>query len=144
MLISSTKIASVILGKTPPKSYGMGLSSPPPYGQCLQLCDFFCSEGLPYGDVVAWYGIIVLWSSIVVQNMCFCFLMALICIDTKPFCSWGEAKRRQVWLPNKANNGNGWPSPNNTRGKQERLLHLPLTRGNMKNCTLAKTCLQKI
>ena len=54
----------------------------------------------------------------------------MICTDKKAVLlqdlrGGGERGEGRVWLPNKANNGNGWPFPNNTRGKQERLLHLP-------------------
>ena len=41
VLISSTKIASVILGKTPPKAMEWGWVPPPLYGRSPQFCDFF-------------------------------------------------------------------------------------------------------
>ena len=46
------------------------------------------------------------------------------------------ATKGGVWWPSKAHKvlfGNGWPFPNNTEGKQERLLHLPPNRGEPEN-----------
>ena len=48
MLISSTKIASVILGKTPPKAMEWGWAPPsPPYGINPQFCDFSVRKASP-------------------------------------------------------------------------------------------------
>ena len=48
MLISSAKIASVILGKTPPKAMEWGWA-PPPIRKKSAVLWLFCFDGFPYG-----------------------------------------------------------------------------------------------